>query len=236
MAILLFMQSPHRVLVAAIRNGGRCPCPRCRIPKTKFSQVGMQRDTTQRATLLRVDTHAQRFDIQSARQIIYESNYRVNADAVERILKEDSLVPTLVRPTEPALFSISDELFQSQNAFSSRLSAFDFDLYPILVVDLMHEFELGVWKNLFAHLIRILHASDPALVNQLDQRYMQMIYYSASVCQHFLRALGIGRCQHSDEMVYEGFPQIALRRSGWLPVTMKTFYRWVLFDCRRLLP
>ena len=39
----------------------------------------------------------------------------------------------------------------------------------MLVVDLMHEFELGVWKNLFAHLVRILQLS-PALVIELDRR------------------------------------------------------------------
>jgi beta-lactamase regulating signal transducer with metallopeptidase domain len=40
----------------------------------------------------------------------------------------------------------------------------------MLVVDLMHEFELGVWKNLFIHLLRILHACNPALVIELDRR------------------------------------------------------------------
>lgn len=41
----------------------------------------------------------------------------------------------------------------------------------MLVVDLMHEFELGVWKALFIHLLRILTAKNPALLHQLDQRY-----------------------------------------------------------------
>jgi hypothetical protein len=57
-----------------------------------------------------------------------------------------------------------------QSAFSTRLSRFDFNSYPMLVVDLMHEFEQGVWKNLFTHLLRILQASDPALVIELDRR------------------------------------------------------------------
>jgi hypothetical protein len=44
----------------------------------------------------------------------------------------------------------------------------------MLVVDLLHEFELGVWKALFAHLIRILHAAAPhgGLVAELDRRYV----------------------------------------------------------------
>jgi hypothetical protein len=44
----------------------------------------------------------------------------------------------------------------------------------MLVVDLLHEFELGIWKALFTHLIRILHAAAPygGLVAELDSRYV----------------------------------------------------------------
>lgn len=42
----------------------------------------------------------------------------------------------------------------------------------MLVVDLLHEIELGVWKALFAHLIRILYAEKPhgELVEELNNR------------------------------------------------------------------
>ena len=40
----------------------------------------------------------------------------------------------------------------------------------MLVVDLMHEFELGVWKAIFTHLIQMLYAAAPGsrLVTELD--------------------------------------------------------------------
>lgn len=41
----------------------------------------------------------------------------------------------------------------------------------MLVVDLMHEFELGVWKAVFIHLLRILSAEDSNLIHELDRRY-----------------------------------------------------------------
>ena len=43
----------------------------------------------------------------------------------------------------------------------------------MLVIDLMHEFELGVWKALFIHLICILSATEvgDTLVNELDCHY-----------------------------------------------------------------
>ena len=45
----------------------------------------------------------------------------------------------------------------------------------MLVVDLMHEFELGVWKTLFTHLIRLLYTAgngSDKLVVELDFRYV----------------------------------------------------------------
>jgi hypothetical protein len=50
----------------------------------------------------------------------------------------------------------------------------------MLVVDLMHEFELGVWKALFIHLLRILNAVDKALVNELDRRYVNELLHRNS--------------------------------------------------------
>ena len=44
----------------------------------------------------------------------------------------------------------------------------------MLVVDLLHEFELGVWKSLFMHLIRLLYAAGKGsdrLVMELDARF-----------------------------------------------------------------
>ena len=40
----------------------------------------------------------------------------------------------------------------------------------MLVVDLIHEFELGVWKVPFIHLIRILEAKSAVLVNEKAHR------------------------------------------------------------------
>ena len=42
----------------------------------------------------------------------------------------------------------------------------------MLVVDVLHEFELGIWKALFIHLIRILHAAmlHGELVEELNNR------------------------------------------------------------------
>jgi hypothetical protein len=46
----------------------------------------------------------------------------------------------------------------------------------MLVVDLMHELELGVWKAILKHLIRLLYAVAPdgSLVAELDARLVDM--------------------------------------------------------------
>ena len=42
----------------------------------------------------------------------------------------------------------------------------------MFVVDFLHEFLLGVWKSAFIHLLRILDALGPHLLNELDARWV----------------------------------------------------------------
>lgn len=58
----------------------------------------------------------------------------------------------------------------SQNAFSERLGHTNFNYFLMLVIDLLHEFELGVWKAVFIHLIRILDAVNANHVHELNKR------------------------------------------------------------------
>ena len=51
-----------------------------------------------------------------------------------------------------------------------RLGHTGFDFFRMLVVDLLHEFELGIWKALFLHLLRILHSQTGTSPAELDQR------------------------------------------------------------------
>jgi hypothetical protein len=57
-----------------------------------------------------------------------------------------------------------------QNAFSDRLAPLGYDFFSMFVVDLMHDFELGDWRALFIHLLRILDAVDSKLLIELDRR------------------------------------------------------------------
>jgi len=39
--------------------------------------------------------------------------------------------------------------------------------------DLLHEFELGVWKSVFTHLLRILHAIGGDVIQILNNRCVE---------------------------------------------------------------
>ena len=40
----------------------------------------------------------------------------------------------------------------------------------MFVVDLLHEFELGVWKATFTHLMRVLEAAADDAIQKLNER------------------------------------------------------------------
>lgn len=59
----------------------------------------------------------------------------------------------------------------SKNGFSKRLHKLGFDFFQMIVVDLMHEFELGIWKAVLKHLIRMLYTISEGVVHEMNNRY-----------------------------------------------------------------
>jgi hypothetical protein len=46
----------------------------------------------------------------------------------------------------------------------------------MLVVNLLHEFELGVWKAVFAHLLWLLYAQGGNSIQKLNERHGTLIF------------------------------------------------------------
>lgn len=85
---------------------GGCPCPRCTIKKEDFHALGTLSDGTNRYVKLRHDNDGYRARVEEARDNIYWKGYTLNSEpGVERLLKEDSLVPTLVSHPIPDIAS-----------------------------------------------------------------------------------------------------------------------------------
>ncbi|KAG2737213.1 hypothetical protein P692DRAFT_201733569, partial [Suillus brevipes Sb2] len=74
------------------------------------------------------------------------------------------------------------------NRFVGKLGSLGLDPFRMLVVDFLHECELGTWKALFTHLIRLLYALPMGnqLVATLDERYAESVpAYSNGVIRMF---------------------------------------------------
>ena len=137
---------------------------------SRVHYLGMSRDMKERDVLARVDNRVRQNKIQGARSHIYGSALGVTSTAVENLLKDQSLAPASV---SFVIFSSLNRDYFVENAFSDRLACLGFNLFCMLVVDLMHEFELGVWKALFIHLLHILSSAQvgDTLVNELDRHF-----------------------------------------------------------------
>ncbi|KAG6906052.1 hypothetical protein DXG01_016127 [Tephrocybe rancida] len=157
---------PEKALLASIRNGGRLPCPRCFISKTDLGMMGTASDMEQRVVAIRINDHAYKKLNRDARRIIYNQNFAVNSKAVELLLQPTSLVA-------------------SSNAFAGALGDFGFNHHQMLVVDILHEWEVGVWKSVLTHLIRLVHESQANHVSLLDARYRQIDTFGKDTIRRF---------------------------------------------------
>ena len=73
-------------------------------------------------------------------------------------ISKSLIVSSFMRPDELLL----------QNPFSDRLSPLGFNLFSIFLPDLMHKVELGGWKVIFIHLLRMLQSIDEERLVELD--------------------------------------------------------------------
>ncbi|KAG2012178.1 ubiquitin and ribosomal protein S27a [Coprinopsis cinerea AmutBmut pab1-1] len=144
---------PEKISLASMRRGA-CPCPRCLTPRTKFHNMGLQEDMVFREENPRVYGEEAQAAVRQARERIFDDGVAAYGTVVGGILNSHGLLPV-------------------ENAFSVKLGRLGFDICSALVVDLLHEFEIGVWKDLFMHLVRILESLKPSskLVHTLDRRY-----------------------------------------------------------------
>ncbi|KAK0437054.1 hypothetical protein EV421DRAFT_1739254 [Armillaria borealis] len=133
-----------RVLMACLKTMGTCLCPQCLVQKSEVQQMGTAR----------VDSHSRRWQVEEARKTIFLKGKAINSTHVEAFLKDESLIPTR---------STFSEFFQDTDL--------DFNFYILFVIDLMHKFELNVFKALFIHLIRICYAIGAHVVQILNEWY-----------------------------------------------------------------
>ncbi|KAJ6548055.1 hypothetical protein B0H10DRAFT_2445882 [Mycena sp. CBHHK59/15] len=120
-------------------------------PEGRHPELGTVRDDKKRETLARTDDHVQDGTLGRIRRWIFQLGHKVKSTTFDYYLLARSWTPT-------------------SNAFSDRLSKFGFNPFKMLVPDFMHEFELGVFKAFFIHLLRILYAHGESAIQNLNIR------------------------------------------------------------------
>ncbi|KAF7964872.1 hypothetical protein HWV62_1965 [Athelia sp. TMB] len=158
------------VLIASIRDKGRCPCPRCTLSIAEVEHLGTPEDIVHRAHSARLDNEEYRRTIEAARKLILEEHHAVDSKEVESLLKFESLTPTA-------------------NAFSRKLGPHGFNVFKALLPDLMHEVEIGGWKALFIHLLRILEVHNKTTrttLKEFNRRFRQIPSFGRDAIRRFV--------------------------------------------------
>ncbi|TFK17089.1 hypothetical protein FA15DRAFT_605762 [Coprinopsis marcescibilis] len=142
---------PEKVAISLIKQGGAYPCTRCLISKSNLHNMGLPEDEEFRKAHPRLNDRTNQIMLSKALKDV-KAGFSVTGDKVGHMARIGLCFP----------FS----------AFHSHLKELDFDIFPALVVDLLHEFKIGVWKSTFKHLIQLLLATKggQAVVAKFDQR------------------------------------------------------------------
>ncbi|KAG2051821.1 hypothetical protein BDR06DRAFT_983417 [Suillus hirtellus] len=95
---------------------------------------------------------------------IYTHGVLIKGTLVESLLKEFSL-----------------------NSFIDHLSPLGLDFFPIIIVNLLHKFELGVLKGVMMHLMQLLYAIDPWKIDIINERFHSIPSFGQGqrVARHF---------------------------------------------------
>ena len=102
--------------------------------------------------------------VELARTLIFDNGMSVGGEL--GILKRGSLIPTRVTPVYPSHLHTSHV---PQNAYYTELGVNPARLMP---VDPLHDWEIGVGKNVCAQNVRIFHAIGKGAVNLFDTRFV----------------------------------------------------------------
>ncbi|KAL0563301.1 hypothetical protein V5O48_018770, partial [Marasmius crinis-equi] len=157
---------PEKVAIICIKHLGTCLCVRCLCQKHQVRLLGTKNDMVRRVKQRRVDSTRRQNLIKTARWHIFSDGRPVESDIVKQLLDDQSLTPV-------------------SNAFSDKLLPYGFDVYSLLVVDLLHEFEIGIWKSVLTHLVRMLYSQKDSSVEILDERYRRVPTFGRDIIRRF---------------------------------------------------
>ncbi|KAJ3816999.1 hypothetical protein F5880DRAFT_1618699 [Lentinula raphanica] len=157
---------PEKVLLASIKNLGTHFCPRCTTEKKSASEMGTREDMARRESCRRVDTRNRRKMIERARKKFFKKGKGINSNSVDQALTE-SWTPT-------------------RNAFSEAFQDLGLNYFRLFVNDILHEVEVGTFKDLITHLIRMCHTMGKDTVQELNQRFRNVPTFGRGTIRRFV--------------------------------------------------
>ncbi|KAL0062417.1 hypothetical protein AAF712_010696 [Marasmius tenuissimus] len=157
---------PEKVSIICIKHLGNCLCVRCIIQKCHVRLLGTHADSRWRISQRRTDSIIRQNLVKTARWHIFVDGRGVESSIVKQLLDNLSLTPII-------------------NIFSKKLFPLGFDIYSLLTVDQLHEFEIGVWKAVLTHLIRMLLALKDSSIKTLDEHFRHVPTYGRDTIRCF---------------------------------------------------
>ena len=214
-----------RVLLCCVWYLGNFPCPHCLVHASEVHKLGMKRDFKWWEMKIWVDDERRHMLVETAWEMIYEHGVWPGADNISELLGSKALTPTQVRSQYFLMLSATLFFFSTiQNAFSDCLSKYGLNFHSMFVVNLLHEFELGVWKATFMHLLQILYAQGGDSIQTLNKRLVFI----------FLSLTWLTLCQGTKTSPHLAVIQFAssyTMHQQWksrLRMILKTFSRFIM--------
>ncbi|KAF9028406.1 hypothetical protein BDP27DRAFT_1151482, partial [Rhodocollybia butyracea] len=109
--------------------------------------------------------------VKKARLLIFDKGKSITSKDVKYLLDFMSLTAT-------------------ENAFSKAFFEYGFQQFQLEATDILHEFELGEWRRVFIHLLRILEAYQKSRAkDELDHRYQSLPTFTAGTICRFSKSV-----------------------------------------------
>lgn len=167
--------------LACCKQNGKCCCPRCLQEKENIWKLGQVLDMRNRRQNLRKDNEILHYNLRSVRERIFNRGLRVNSRVIDAILQDQSFAPIRVSfvsfgPETHSIPSLAPFILTlaQQSPFSELYFDLGLDVYSLFVPDIMHEFDLGVWKAILLHLLRILFVLGDLRIQEFNLRYREV--------------------------------------------------------------
>ncbi|KAK7041857.1 hypothetical protein VNI00_008814 [Paramarasmius palmivorus] len=155
----------EKVMIITIKFLAKYLCGLCLTTTPQVYQLGMKNDMKRRVNKPREESDAHRWNVEAAREQIYEHGAAVDGSTVQGILGEGSYVPI-------------------RNAFSALFGDYGLDVFKMNAPDSLHDF-WGKLRDVLTHHIRLLDTIESSNINILNKRFRQMPTFGTDTIRRF---------------------------------------------------